>query len=135
VDQEVQVQPGDSLWAIAGREYGNPEEWPAIWGANQGQTEDNGETFTDPSLIDPGWELEVPAPAPPAPATPPTETPAAGSADTSAATATPPALRAEQQVEVRPGDSLWAIAGREYGNPQDWTHIWDADQGQTEDNG
>ena len=62
-DQDVQVQPGDSLWAIAGQEYGNPQEWPAIWGANQGQTEDNGETFTDPSIIDPGWELAVPDPA------------------------------------------------------------------------
>jgi len=25
-DQEVQVQPGDSLWAISGREYGDPQE-------------------------------------------------------------------------------------------------------------
>src|ERR1017187_1360102 len=63
-DQEVQVQPGDSLWTISGREYGNPQEWTAIWGANQGQTEDNGETFTDPSVIDPGWDLEVPNPSP-----------------------------------------------------------------------
>jgi DNA-binding SARP family transcriptional activator/LysM repeat protein len=118
-DQEVQVQPGDSLWAIAGREYGNPQEWTAIWGANQGQTQDNGETFTDPSSIDPGWELEVPNPSPPAPAAP----------------SSPPALNAEQQAEVQPGDSLWAISGREYGNPQEWTRIWNADQGQSEDNG
>jgi len=133
-DQEVQVQPGDSLWAIAGREYGNPQEWTAIWGANQGQTEDNGQTFTDPSIIDPGWELEVPNPPPPAPAAP-VETPGSGSADISAAASAPPALNAEQQVEVQPGDSLWAISGREYGNPQDWTRIWNADQDQTEDNG
>ena len=74
-DQNVQVQPGDSLWAIAGQEYGNPQEWPQIWGANQGQVEDNGQTFTDPSLIDPGWQLTVPAldptvTAPTAPAAP-----------------------------------------------------------------
>jgi nucleoid-associated protein YgaU len=134
-DQEVQVQPGDSLWAIAGREYGNPQEWPAIWGANQGQTEDNGQPFTDPSIIDPGWELEVPNPLPPAPTAPPAETPASGSADTSPAASSPPALNTEQQVEVQPGDSLWAISGREYGNPQEWPRIWEADQGQTEDNG
>jgi nucleoid-associated protein YgaU len=132
-DQEVQVQPGDSLWAISGREYGDPEEWTAIWGANQGQTEDNGEIFTDPSLIDPGWQLEVPNPSPPAAAAPPVVTP--GSADASAAAPPPPALHAEQQVEVQPGDSLWAISGQEYGNPQDWTRIWDADQGETEANG
>jgi len=104
VDQEVQVQPGDSLWAIAGREYGNPEEWPAIWGANQGQTEDNGETFTDPSLIDPGWELEVPNPSPLAAAPPPVETPAAGSADTSAATAAPPARPRRRATGSGPQD-------------------------------
>ena len=131
-DQEVQVQPGDSLWAISGREYGNPQEWTAIWNANQGQTEDNGQTFTDPSLIDPGWDLQVPNPPPLAL---PLETPGSGSADTSAAASSPPALNAEQQAEVEPGDSLWAISGREYGNPQDWTRIWNADQGQSEDNG
>jgi nucleoid-associated protein YgaU/DNA-binding SARP family transcriptional activator len=134
-DEEVQVQPGDSLWAIAGREYGNPQEWPDIWGANQGQTEGNGQTFTDPSLIDPGWELEVPNPSPPAAAAPAVETPGSSSAATSGAGSSPPALNAEQRVEVQPGDSLWAISGREYGEPQDWTRIWDADQGQTEDNG
>ena len=134
-DQEVQVQPGDSLWAIAGREYGNPQEWPAIWGANQGQTEDNGETFTDPSLIDPGWKLEIPNPSPLAAAAPPVETPGSGSAEASAEASSAPALNAEQQVEVQPGDSLWSISGREYGDPQDWTRIWDADHGQPEDNG
>ena len=126
-DQNVQVQPGDSLWAIAGQEYGNPQEWPQIWGANQGQVEDNGQTFTDPSLIDPGWQLTVPDASPAATTVPPVETPAAA--------ASPPALNAEQEVEVQSGDSLWAISGREYGNPQDWTQIWDADQGQTEENG
>ncbi len=134
-DQEVQVQPGDSLWAISGREYGTPQEWTAIWNANQGQTEDNGQTFTDPSLIDPGWDLEVPNLSPPAAAEPPVEPPGSSSADTSAAASSPPALNAEQQAEVQPGDSLWAISGREYGNPQDWTRIWNADQGQSEDNG
>jgi nucleoid-associated protein YgaU/DNA-binding SARP family transcriptional activator len=134
-DQEVQVQPGDSLWAIAGREYGNPQEWTAIWGANQGQTQDNGQTFTDPSLIDPGWDLEVPNPSPAAAAAPAVETPGSGAAGTSPAASSPPALNADQEVQVQPGDSLWAISGREYGNPQDWTRIWDADQGQTEDNG
>ena len=126
-DQNVQVQPGDSLWAIAGQEYGNPQEWPQIWGANQGQVEDNGQTFTDPSLIDPGWQLTVPDASPAATTVPPVETPAAA--------ASPPALNADQEVEVQSGDSLWAISGREYGNPQDWTQIWDADQGQTEENG
>ena len=60
-EQQVEVQPGDSLWAISGREYGNPQDWTRVWDADQGQTEDNGQVFTDPSLIDPGWDLAVPA--------------------------------------------------------------------------
>ena len=69
------MQSGDSLWAISGREYGNPQDWTRIWDADQGQTEENGQVFTDPSLIDPGWNLPVPAldptaTAPTAPAAP-----------------------------------------------------------------
>ena len=59
--------PGDSLWTIAGSEYGDPNDWPEIWEANEGQTEDDGRVFTDPSLIHPGWEFLVPdVPAAPA---------------------------------------------------------------------
>jgi DNA-binding SARP family transcriptional activator len=59
-DQEVTVVRGDTLWGIAGEEYHNPTEWPRIWEANQGQTEEDGRVFTDPHWIYPGWELEVP---------------------------------------------------------------------------
>ena len=80
-DQEVTVVSGDTLWGIAGEEYHNPTEWPTIWEANQGQTEDDGRVFTDPHWIYPGWDLEVPdvggavdAPAASTPL-PPTPTP------------------------------------------------------------
>jgi len=59
-EQEVTVIPGNTLWAIAGEEYQDPTEWPRIWEANEGQTEDDGRVFTDPHWIYPGWELEVP---------------------------------------------------------------------------
>ena len=111
-EQEVTVVPGDTLWGIAGEEYHNPTEWPSIWEANQGQTEDDGRVFTDPHWIYPGWELEVPgvggavdAPAASTPVpptrtpTPPTPAPTmsaapAATAPTPTPTPTPPAAPA-----------------------------------------
>jgi nucleoid-associated protein YgaU/DNA-binding SARP family transcriptional activator len=116
-EQEVTVVTGDTLWGIAGREYQDPTEWPRIWEANEGQTEDDGRVFTDPHWIYPGWELEVPgvggavdappvstpllptpAPAPPTPApsmsaapTAAAATPAATGSPTPTATAAAPA--------------------------------------------
>jgi DNA-binding SARP family transcriptional activator len=104
-EQEVTVVPGDTLWGIAGEKYQNPTEWPRIWEANEGQTEDDGRVFTDPHWIYPGWELEVPGvgaavetapaatpptpvPAPPSPTTSPAAAPAV-SAPTPAPTASP----------------------------------------------
>lgn len=46
------VLPGDTLWAIAGRYYGNPLDWPQIWNANP--------QIADPNLIFPGEVLVIP---------------------------------------------------------------------------
>jgi nucleoid-associated protein YgaU len=142
-DVEVEVLPGDSLWTIAGREYGDPNDWPEIWEANEGQTEDDGRVFTDPSLIHPGWELLVPD-VPAAPAGPsgsgaagePGVSPSTTGSASSSPDATPqPTATGDVEVEVQPGDSLWTIAAEEYGDPYQWPRIWDANEGQTEDNG
>jgi nucleoid-associated protein YgaU/DNA-binding SARP family transcriptional activator len=58
----VRVHPGDTLGAIA-QEHGTT--WPTLWQDNQGRTEPHGEHFTDPDHIEPGWTVEVPAPADP----------------------------------------------------------------------
>lgn len=59
-DTEVQVEAGDSLWKIAEEQYGDGAEWPKIWKANKGEQFEDGRTFTDPDLIQPGWDLDVP---------------------------------------------------------------------------
>jgi DNA-binding SARP family transcriptional activator len=70
------VAPGDSLWSIAEELYGDGSAWDLLAGANLGTVMDDGTTFVDPSMIQPGWRLRVPeadAPAPetdPAPVTP-----------------------------------------------------------------
>ncbi len=52
------VEKGDFLYKIAGMEevYADPLKWKRIWRANK----DVLETFTDPNLIYPDWELIIP---------------------------------------------------------------------------
>jgi DNA-binding SARP family transcriptional activator len=64
------VQPGDCLWTIAEQLYGDGDLWTMLASANLGHLMSGDEIFTDPSLIRPGWQLEVPSlavPASPAP--------------------------------------------------------------------
>ena len=47
------VQKGDTLSAIAKREYGNANEWHRIFDANRDKVK-------DPDLIQPGQQLTIP---------------------------------------------------------------------------
>lgn len=47
------VEKGDTLSRIAERYYGQPSKWRLIYEANQN-------TISDPDLIYPGQELEIP---------------------------------------------------------------------------
>jgi LysM repeat protein len=79
-----EVQRRDTLWDIAERHLGDPFRWQEIFQLNEGHTQPDGRCLTDPDLIMPGWQLQLPgdalglAPvAPPAPApAPPTSPPA-----------------------------------------------------------
>jgi nucleoid-associated protein YgaU/DNA-binding SARP family transcriptional activator len=96
----VTVEPGDSLWEIAEERLGDGHRYSEIFDLNVGRPQPDGEVLTDPSLIQPGWTLQLPdaaalpsdpAPAreaeagPPAttvpPAAPPTSLPAASDLD------------------------------------------------------
>ena len=86
----VIVEPGDSLWEIAEEELHDGYRYREIFDLNAGRPQPDGEALTDPSHIEPGWQLDVPQavlapqmtppspeaePAPP-PAIPPTAPPA-----------------------------------------------------------
>ncbi len=58
--QLVTVRPGDCLWTIAQHYLGNGDLYPEIVKLNLGHEMGGGQVFTDPSLIWPGWVLQLP---------------------------------------------------------------------------
>ena len=59
----VVVRAGDCLWSLAQRYLGDGDRYPEIASMNYGHEMGGGQVFTNPSLIDPGWQLLLPAPA------------------------------------------------------------------------
>jgi LysM repeat protein len=95
----VTVEKGDTLWSIAETHLGSGERWREIAELNDGRTMSDGTRFHDAGTILPGWELLIPT--------------AKGTAD-------------HRGIAVRPGDSLWKIAEREYGDGSLWPRIYAA---------
>jgi DNA-binding SARP family transcriptional activator len=65
------VAPGESLSGIASERLGDIHRWPEVFELNRERAQPNGASLDDPDLIQPGWELDLPAP----PAPPPMEQP------------------------------------------------------------
>jgi nucleoid-associated protein YgaU/DNA-binding SARP family transcriptional activator len=56
----VTVAPGDSLWQIAADDLGDGHRYGEVFDLNAGRPQPDGHTLTEPSLIRPGWRLELP---------------------------------------------------------------------------
>ena len=56
----VTVRRGDCLWTIAERYLGAGDRYPEIVSLNYGHEMTGGQIFTNPSLIEPGWQLFLP---------------------------------------------------------------------------
>ncbi len=59
----VIVRPGDCLWTIAQQHLGSGDRYPVLIRLNLGHDMGDGQVFTNPSLIMPGWELRLPGTA------------------------------------------------------------------------
>ena len=74
----VVVRPGDTLSSIAAQHLDTPGATRALFDANVGRVQPDGDRLTDPDLLRPGWRLTLPATAPTSrPTTPPATTPPA----------------------------------------------------------
>ncbi len=63
------VESGDTLWGIADEKLGEGERYLEIFDASRQTVQADGQRLTDPNLIQPGWELSIPAVTTDTPAT------------------------------------------------------------------
>lgn len=57
--KNVTVEKGDTLWTIAD-DLGDPADWTQIFEENKGAPQPGGGRFTDPDLVFPGQQLDIP---------------------------------------------------------------------------
>lgn len=113
------VQPGDDLWSIAERVYGNGYAWSDISKANK---------LANPNVIAVGSTIQLPERSAEATVTPTTiakqqVTPKAPDQLTQKTTGPPAGSITGTSYTVVPGDDLWDIAVRAYGSGYKWTDI------------
>jgi hypothetical protein len=113
------VRPGDTLWDIARRIWGNPLDWPALWQANRAIISDPHWIFPDQVFAVPGDPRAIQtasapvaapaAPAPPAEVSPVKAAPVAAASPASVVQAYFAAINARNFVRA------WQLGGRNFG--------------------
>ncbi len=59
-NRTITVERGDTLWDLAGEHLDDPFRWPELFERNRSVEQPDGGRLSDPDLILPGWELELP---------------------------------------------------------------------------
>jgi nucleoid-associated protein YgaU len=103
------IGPTDSLYSLAKEYLGKGVRWPEIWAMNQGIIMSNGQPFTDPDFITDGTVVTIP---------------------TNEAAAPPDREGSPQTIHiVQTGQHLHGLAKDYYGDGDQWTRIWEANEG------
>jgi nucleoid-associated protein YgaU len=100
------VQPGDSLWAIANRFYGDGEKESLLFDANVGRLQSDGRALTRHGVIYPTWILRVPDPS--------------RGIDMDSG---------EWWYTVQPGDTLSGISAQLLGDAGRWSEVFQMNRG------
>jgi len=103
------VQPGDNLWRIAARFYGNGMYWRQIY-------TDNVDVIRHPDRLRAGQRLKIYLTA------------GNGMAGTAAMAFNASMPATGNSYVVQPGDNLWRIAGKVYGKSTRWREIYEANR-------
>jgi len=83
VMKSLTVNEGDSLWGIAESSLGDGDRYPELYEASKDIVQADGQTISNPDIIQPGWAINVPTmtqastPTPPVPAPAPVQEQAA----------------------------------------------------------
>jgi len=83
VMKSLTVNEGDSLWGIAESSLGDGDRYPELYEASKDIVQADGQTISNPDIIQPGWTINVPTmtqastPPPTVPAPAPVQEPAA----------------------------------------------------------
>ena len=111
------VAKGDTLWSIAEANYGSGYNWTDIAEANK---------LSNPGSIEEGQELTLPEVA--AKAQTATQQVVQAQPTISPPSPTLPTTISSESYTVVPGDHLWGIAVRAYGDGYQWVKIWHANK-------
>ena len=124
------VQQRDSLRALAERYLGDPNRWTEVYVLNQGQSQAVGGSLTDPTRLEPGWELIMPADAR-LPASVEWEQDAITANDYQADLDT--SEPSSTKITVQAGDTLWKLAAHHLNDPERWVDIFNSNQDVVQD--
>ena len=122
--QKHTIQPGDTLWTIAQDQLGNGDRWHEL-------RKPDGSSFTEQEA----GHLQVGTPVQlPNTQLPNTQPPSSTPDEKTIATSDPQYtidelwLAGHPQHTIRPGETLWEIAERTYGDGRKWTNIRKSDK-------
>ncbi|HKE72128.1 MAG TPA: bacterial transcriptional activator domain-containing protein [Acidimicrobiales bacterium] len=119
----VIVAAGDTAWRLAEVHLGDGARWGELWALNQGRRQPDGEAWTRPELIRPGWRLDLPAVSAAPPAAPGAAVPAAAPA------------AGGGKIVVEPDDNPWSLAEAHLGDGTRWRELFALNRGRPQPDG